>query len=1183
MEAEGYRSFHLVEVRYVSEGVAVRIDDLSIPQPWPWVRGMIESGERRTIRAGHAVVHFPDLEAEDKEDPAEPLQLIEILEMVRTVVDSLPDLAVESLTLTGKGEAMVFPFEDLTLRDRLLSGTFAGINRLPETDFSIRLDDPEVQVRASLKSAPDAFQIEGTILPAEAGWSLVADLTSRGNPLSIQAAFTGLEPIPESMQIDAEDWPVPAFFLLPDEVLPPGLVLSIKASSVETSYEARIRVDSGEKLAALGDSLVVADFQVQGNEKHADFELLQVRADWFNMDLSEPVRYTFDSLEFSNNAKLDVQVDLDRQAMLPVKGRLSANLEVFQRETGYPDVAFSLEGGDLQYKSFPLEHLILAGSMDYPVLEISRAILQLGENSSLNGHGSFDTDSSELDATLDFNLSPAWLARHLEEVEFTQALEGVGHVKGPLDSLTHEGTVDVFALEMEGLHPLKGALRWKAPSIHQIEMNGNVETSAGGLAAFGLELAHHASDNRLSLTLASLELTDQKDEPFILDAPVEIQMKIGEEWALEKITPLNLGNSTRRVSGSYAITDEEVSLVLHEIELRVLDAWLTRAMPALVIDDLRLRVSQMHAFIKGDFDLAFHGTDDLLDGLEFRLSGALGENGLALEAFEGWVAGEQFSSGRALLPIRFSFEDTDGEGRLTVIRDGPLEGEITAGLSPGLIRDLEQVPFISLTQGAELELTLAGSLDKPEARLVATLNELDILHLIDPQLEDFVFDNISVSLDLTPDQLIVEQLRGHLGEARLALSGNVSTDALRKALEAEPTDWVALYQELELQLALDQFQTRNFTPILPGFLRPTGHVSGRLVLNKGGQLGGHLLADAFSIRPTLISQSISRIRVTLEFEDRLVTIRESQAFMGESRVEISGFLDLEQFDSPLYSIQLSGSRTPLVRTPELLLLTDLNLSLDRDAQDSPSLLSGSIKVRDSIVLMDIDPLAARTAGANMPKPPFFSIGTEPYSHWLLDIGISGDESIRFRSQYATALLSASFQLDGTLENPVLVGNLNSNDGSVYFPGTRLSLSNSQFFITRNRQDLIQLDLNAVGQTSSYVVTMQVRGNASEPLVEFASTPFLTTTQVLQLLATGSTGGGGLGSVGIYLGRGILGPGPEGDGLLNRLTFEMGRDVTESGTTTMDAYFRLNERLRLHGEYDKYDAQNLNLEWEIYSK
>jgi hypothetical protein len=28
---------------------------------------------------------------------------------------------------------------------------------------------------------------------------------------------------------------------------------------------------------------------------------------------------------------------------------------------------------------------------------------------------------------------------------------------------------------------------------------------------------------------------------------------------------------------------------------------------------------------------------------------------------------------------------------------------------------------------------------------------------------------------------------------------------------------------------------------------------------------------------------------------------------------------------------------------------------------------------------------------------------------------------------------------------------------------------------------------------------------------------------------------------------------------------------------------LTERLRLHGEYDKYDDQNLNLEWEVFSK
>lgn len=234
------------------------------------------------------------------------------------------------------------------------------------------------------------------------------------------------------------------------------------------------------------------------------------------------------------------------------------------------------------------------------------------------------------------------------------------------------------------------------------------------------------------------------------------------------------------------------------------------------------------------------------------------------------------------------------------------------------------------------------------------------------------------------------------------------------------------------------------------------------------------------------------------------------------------------------------------------------------------------------MLMEIDPMAARTAGQELPKPPFFNITQDPFADWILDIDISGEDFLRFRSPYAKALVSVQMDLTGTAANPVWVGELYSTEGTIDFPGLRMAISRSDIFITRERQDTLQLDINAIGQVASYVVSLGVDETIDEPHVEFASTPNLSNTQVLHLLATGSPEGSNLSSVGLYLGRGLFDPGAN-NSLWDRFSVEIGRDISETSKDTLDLFYDISDRWRLHGQYDKYDAQNLNIEWEAFSR
>ncbi|MGE9290768.1 MAG: translocation/assembly module TamB domain-containing protein, partial [Puniceicoccales bacterium] len=125
-------------------------------------------------------------------------------------------------------------------------------------------------------------------------------------------------------------------------------------------------------------------------------------------------------------------------------------------------------------------------------------------------------------------------------------------------------------------------------------------------------------------------------------------------------------------------------------------------------------------------------------------------------------------------------------------------------------------------------------------------------------------------------------------------------------------------------------------------------------------------------------------------------------------------------------------------------------------------------------------------------------------------------------------------------------------------------------------NLLQIEADAIGQNRTYVITMNASGSTENPQIQFSSTPNLTSAQIVRILATGSLEGGGAGAIGLYLGQALMGPGNGEDTLADRLSVKIGQEVTESGSSTVDVVYKLNDLWSVEGEYDRYDTYNLNL-------
>ena len=143
--------------------------------------------------------------------------------------------------------------------------------------------------------------------------------------------------------------------------------------------------------------------------------------------------------------------------------------------------------------------------------------------------------------------------------------------------------------------------------------------------------------------------------------------------------------------------------------------------------------------------------------------------------------------------------------------------------------------------------------------------------------------------------------------------------------------------------------------------------------------------------------------------------------------------------------------------------------------------------------------------------------------------------------------------------------------------------------------LPQLLVAASGRAYTYDLRMQVSGPADHPLVEFSSTPGLSSDQILGMLTTGelpiNTGSftteQRAGRIGLFAGKNVLsqlGLFPGGE---ERLTVGSGEgfgELTfpEEVLQTYSAEFQMTRHWSLVGEYDPFGV-NLGLKWLFYSK
>ncbi|MEI7909177.1 MAG: translocation/assembly module TamB domain-containing protein [Verrucomicrobiota bacterium] len=363
---------------------------------------------------------------------------------------------------------------------------------------------------------------------------------------------------------------------------------------------------------------------------------------------------------------------------------------------------------------------------------------------------------------------------------------------------------------------------------------------------------------------------------------------------------------------------------------------------------------------------------------------------------------------------------------------------------------------------------------------------------------------------------------------RLLLNGSVSTPdyapaVLTASMAFRPATWAAspetLQQEtLTASAGLPRLDLARLTALVPAARQLTGTLTGNLL--AAGNLAAPELRGALHLTnagilfrdPAL--PPLQNATADLDLTLNAVTLKNLRATIAGGNLTGNGTLALTDAKPATLDFRLRGDHLPLLRNDMLILRANADLRLQGPWETA--VLTGSIGAVDSLFYRDIEllpigkPFTAPSAAA-LPKidapQAAASALPAPFDHWALNLAVRTQEPFLIRGNFATGHVDANLRLGGTLAKPQPEGTLVLTDFTAALPFSTLKVPRGTLRFTPESGFDPILELRGTAQPRPYRIDAFAYGKLSDPQLVLTSNPPLPETEIMTLLATGTTSSG----------------------------------------------------------------------------
>jgi len=1189
----------LTDVAYTGEGMEAEIGELQIPTLWRLASKRWLGNEDETIvfiNAGQLTLLPSDetYKVEEKE-ASEPASL------PRLATDALSywDLAFEWVDFieTNNFELLTEPDGRPFNMDLSASEDGISLNYFKETDeatgkgdltavaiFMLRRNDGGLEFEAiSPKySVQSISQIKVSDSLSVEGWAQYAKQQQR---LDFSAIWGPEGYIPDSAHAEATDFVLPAVIYEVPDYEQPSITLRADWDGAKADVDLNATAAPKDKdlpplkvaLKALGDDQIV------------NVEQFNAEAWSSKIALSKPLRVDINNLKDLPDAELNVDLNLSDIPEKRIDGRLQGALVVdHQPGAGWPLLTADFAGQSLRYEELQLSKVDVRAQLDYPVLTVEALNVSTGEGTELTVAGVADMEEetiteSEVKLSADGAFLEA-LAPVIGEQDFAfQSLLMQVSASGPWATPKHAGELSLNGFKFETGLAMKVAADWEADWLKFSALALSVSNARSGVDLTG-KASLEGAERAVTIDTARIDVREQPE--LTLQAPFTVRVAEQGEVSISAMEFLSEAGGHLTLEGQMDYPRAGyVRLLAQDVSAEWLDLVLEQPLEYKVKLD--------------EFELSAKWDEGPLSARLLFDGGLLPDDQPELELIADIVLTASQLQVPALRLVQgdFTLLEAKGEAPLVVTPAGEtlwsLDGQSAVDLtlkaepddSP-IWNQLENQMEIDFIRPA-LDFKIAGSVDAPTGHIAVQFDALETLSTAEdarklPRVEQGDFQ-----IALAPDRIALESGKVLLSDQPLSIQAESPMDrqSWKALLAGEPPDW----RQSQGELNFTDVPLKAFKDWLPDALRDEGDLSLTASLKPGEVISGSLDFDEVSTRPLAQLGSINDIHAAFRMDGRTLRVEEAEARIGGAPLSVTGQVVLDEQWRPQYDLQMVGESIPLARSPGLVLRGTPDITLKTEA--GVTTLGGKLTLNESFFTMDLAAFQDSGGGASQGggglKPPFFSVEDEPLASWRLKLTLQGDRFLRVRVPAFEGVVSADFQLRGSLKSPLMHGAAELQQGVVMFPFATLRLDEGWISIGQNEPSIIKLDVSASGRAYGYDLLMRVTGTANEPVVSFTSTPSLEQSDILLMVTSGQipqharSTESRLSGIAMYLGRSVLVDWGLIDPLDDTLTVNVGEDVTTQGKDTINIRYQISDDWAAVGAYDKYDAYYLDFEWTIY--
>lgn len=300
------------------------------------------------------------------------------------------------------------------------------------------------------------------------------------------------------------------------------------------------------------------------------------------------------------------------------------------------------------------------------------------------------------------------------------------------------------------------------------------------------------------------------------------------------------------------------------------------------------------------------------------------------------------------------------------------------------------------------------------------------------------------------------------------------------------------------------------------------------------QLAGQVAVNDLSVSAGRLPVYISNGAGRLVLAGDQLTLERFTANANEGRVELSGQTKLAGFRPSEWRYEVAVNDVDIIYQ-ELSATLAGTLTLNGTPQGQT--LAGSINVPQAeyATAIDLDNLLAGgaafsgfgdLAGGGSGGPAL--TGIPPVD---LNIRVEARDTLIIRSKQINAVGSALLTVAGRLDDPRVIGRIESEGGAVRFRDQRYEITTATLDLPSVGSDVPVLNLQAEGDVSGYRVNLGLSGPVDQIDIDLRSDPGLARDEILSLITTGRTEAGtiagqdplrsGVSTVGSFLSQGLI--------------------------------------------------------------